>query len=343
MKESNKIIVNASNIHSGGGRTLLLGFLGGLKNVNDTFIIYTDPRFKFNFKLPKTVKIIKVNKFSRFLVALKIYKSANKGDKILYFGNLPPYLKFKTDDVSLLLSSRFYIDSISMRGFNLKHKLKIFLEKIYFNCFINNISNIIVQTSSMHKLLLTYGFKKKISIIAFDDFKDIKVKNPNLRREKNSFIYVASLLPYKNHKRLLKAWFKLKQIGIEPKLYLTCDQKNSISRWIDSYVKKNDLNVVLLKNLNREEIFVKYNLVEVLIYPSLFEAYGLPLIEAKKNDMYIISSDLDYCWDFLHPDDFFNPKDVNSIVRAVLRYLKRTPTLNKIYSSKEFIKKIINK
>ena len=336
-----KTFVNASNIHSGGGRTLLLGFFEGLKSINNNFIIYTDVRFKYNIKLPKSVKVIKVNMFTRFLIGFKIYKLATKNDKVLYFGNLPPYLKFKTNDVNLLLSSRFYIDNISMKGFKISQRLKIILEKIYFNIFLNNVSNIIVQTSSMKKLLVEYGFKKKISITAFDDINENNFKKLNNKREKNSFIYVASLLPYKNHKRLVKAWLILQNSGLQPRLYLTYYQKNSIYNWILSFIEKYKLNIVLLENLKRKDLLKKYNSTEVLIYPSLFEAYGLPLVEAKKNNMHIISSDLDYCWDFLHPDDFFNPEDVNSIVRAVQRYLKKTPDLNKIYSPIKFINKLI--
>ena len=55
------------------------------------------------------------------------------------------------------------------------------------------------------------------------------------------------------------------------------------------------------------ELINTYSKVQTLIYPSLFEAYGLPLVEAKKYKMKIICSDLDYCWDFIEPDDFFSP------------------------------------
>jgi len=82
--------------------------------------------------------------------------------------------------------------------------------------------------------------------------------------------------------------------------------------------------------------------VEALIYPSLFEAYGLPLIEAKKYQMKIIASDLDYCWDFIEPDYFFNPYDVQSITRSVKRFLEIKTDLDIIYKPKDFFKKILD-
>ena len=80
----------------------------------------------------------------------------------------------------------------------------------------------------------------------------------------------------------------------------------------------------------------------MLIYPSFFEAYGLPLIEARKYHLKILASDMDYSWDFITPDGFFNPHDVDSITRAVKRYLNRPDTLDQIYTPKEFINKLLS-
>jgi glycosyltransferase involved in cell wall biosynthesis len=194
----------------------------------------------------------------------------------------------------------------------------------------------------MQKLLQESGFKKKISVWAFDDIGETLLHTQNsLIKEPLSFIYVASLLPYKNHHRLLKAWKKLKDEGIEPRLYLTIDQDNSTKKIIEEFVLHNKLNVVFLKKLCREELIKFYEKAEFLIYPSYFEAYGLPLIEAKKFQLKILAADIDYSWDFLIPDDFFNPHDVDSIVRALKRSLKVTPKLDTIYSPKEFINKLM--
>ena len=339
--ENKNIFINASNIHSGGGKTLLNGLLQALKTRKESIYLFVDPRYHINFDLPESLVIIKINKFLRFSVASRIKQISNKkSDQIIYFGNLPPIKKFKSLHVSLLLSSRFYVDSISMKGFKITDSIKIYFEKLYFKFFIKNVSHIIVQTSSMSKKLTEFGFKKKISVLPFDDLGPVELKKIS-NKEPSSFIYVASLIPYKNHKRLLKAWNLLKDLGLNPKLYLTVDNDCDLKKWIKFFIKQNNLNIELLENLSRKELIERYIKTEVLIYPSLFEAYGLPLIEAKKYQMKIISSDLDYCWDFLSPDEFFNPEDVHSIVRAVKRYLKVKPNLDKIYNSKEFLNKVI--
>ena len=337
-----KLIVNASNCHQGGGKTLIHGFLKGASKPIKT-IVFIDDRLEIDFPISDSIDIIRTNKFNRFLVGFKIKKLANEDDKILYFGNLPPFLKFKCNNVLLQLSSRFYVDSINMRGFSLKDIIKIYLEKFYFKLFIKNVTQVIVQTSTMYNLLKDSGFKNKISIWGFDDlYGDSQKNNEIINKEKNTFIYVASLLPYKNHQRLLKSWKKLKQDNINPKLYLTIEGNGFSKKSLKKFVEYHNLNVIFLEDITREKLLSIFLRVETLIYPSLFEAYGLPLIEAKKHNMKIIASDLDYCWDFIEPDEFFNPYDVDSIVRAVKRFLKKEKNLDTIYSPQEFFNKILN-
>ncbi len=335
-----RLIINASNCHNGGGRTLIYGFLKGVSDATET-LLFIDQRLEINFPISKSIKIIRTNRYNRFFIALKIKKILKKNDKVIYFGNLPPYINFNCDNILLQLSSRFYVDTISMKGFKWKDRLKIYLEKLYYKLFIKNISQVIVQTSTMRNKLLKSGFKKEISVWALDDLGNQQI-NKNIIKEKNTFIYVASLLPYKNHKRLLKAWNQLKSQGIYPKLYLTVDGDSALKKWIEKFVLKNKLNIVFLENISRSELLLKYNEVEALIYPSLFEAYGLPLIEAKKYQMKIIASDLDYCWDFIEPDYFFNPYDVQSITRSVKRFLEIKTDLDIIYKPKDFFNKILD-
>jgi len=336
---SPRIIVNAANCHIGGGRTLLNGFLKGLKSYCGEVIVYVDARFIHNIALSENVTFIKVNRFKRYKITLDIKKRIKPDDIILYFGNLPPFSKIKSNNVYLMLSSRFYVDRISFKGFKLKSILTIGAEKLYFKMFIKNIDHLIVQTTSMKNLVLKTGFDRNIFIWPFHDL-DILNNSPihsSSKKDVGSFIYVASLVPYKNHQRLLEAWKILKNENLNPKLYLTVDSDNALSKWIISFVKENKLNVSLLFNLSRNELLSYYEKSDVLIYPSLFEAYGLPLIEAKSYNLKVIAADLDYCWDFIHPDGWFNPVDVNSISRAIKRYLMTSNNLDKVLTPTEFI------
>jgi glycosyltransferase involved in cell wall biosynthesis len=340
-KGNNKsIYINASNCHQGGGKTLLDSFISGIENSNDNFFLYIDTRYNPPKNHSLNIVFIKITIWERIFISQRIKKHAGNEDVVIYFGNLPPILKFNKVKVILLLSNRFYVDSISYKGFTFRDMLKIKLEKIYFNLFKSNVNEFVVQTTTMKNLLqrninntkviLTLPFENSLLI---DDFTQEK--------EANTFIYVASLLPYKNHKRLIQAWIKLKNEGISPKLFLTIDQNNEIGNWIKFNIVEYNLNVILLERISRSELMNIYRKCEFLIYPSYFEAYGLPLVEATNHNLKLLTADIDYCWDLVTPYDFFNPYDASSIERCVKRAIKFYPKKTNILKPKEFINKII--
>jgi glycosyltransferase involved in cell wall biosynthesis len=338
--------VNASNCHKGGGKTLLESFIFGISNehfqyIHSQYIIYVDRRFNIPVESYKNISFKPVCLFERFFISFKIKNRINENDVVINFGNLPPIIRFKKNKVILLLSSRFYIDNISFKGFLIRDRIKINLEKYYFLLTLKHVDKFLVQTNTMKELMLKMKIcESKIHILPF--FNDIDAQNILNPKEKNSFIYVASLIPYKNHMRLLEAWLRLKKSGITLKLYLTIDEDNYIKKLIKNFIINNNLDsVVLLENIDRNSLLNIYKICEYLIYPSYFEAYGLPLIEAQKYNLKILAADVDYCWDLINPYDYFNPYDTKSIERCVKRSIGFEIKTNDILSPKQFINQLI--
>ena len=124
-----KIFVNATNCHQGGGKTLLDSFISGLTDVEDSYIIFVDERYSNSFILNENITLVKIQRLKRFLVGFKIYNERSDNDTILYFGNLPPLLRYKNNKVILLLSNRFYVQNIIKGRMPFFETIKIFLEK----------------------------------------------------------------------------------------------------------------------------------------------------------------------------------------------------------------------
>jgi glycosyltransferase involved in cell wall biosynthesis len=61
-----------------------------------------------------------------------------------------------------------------------------------------------------------------------------------------------------------------------------------------------------------------YNFCEFRIYPSLFESFGLPLIEAANYNCKVIASDLFYTHEIIEPSLTFDPYSTESISNAIL-------------------------
>ena len=106
----NKIIINASNIHTGGGKVLvndLLIYLG--KYFKNEVTIFIDSRCDLNFKFENT-NIIKISKYQRLIVWYYIKKLVNKNDLILNYTNVPSIFKFRCKTF-LIQSNRFVIEN----------------------------------------------------------------------------------------------------------------------------------------------------------------------------------------------------------------------------------------
>ena len=74
-----------------------------------------------------------------------------------------------------------------------------------------------------------------------------------------------------------------------------------------------------------------------LIFPSYFESFGLPLLEAKNLNIDIVASEKDYVRDMVDPKETFDPSSSNSIARAIKRYLNIDEPKTNIKGAKEFI------
>ena len=59
-----------------------------------------------------------------------------------------------------------------------------------------------------------------------------------------------------------------------------------------------------------------------LVFPSLGESFGLPLIEARQAGLSILAPELDYVRDVCEPAQTFDPQSATSIARAVKRFLQ---------------------
>ena len=144
-----KIVINACNIHIGGGKTILLDFLTSSINFSEiTFHVLIDPRFDQSLINSKNIifEIVPISK--RFSVFSKIEKIVDQDDLILYFGNLPPMSPHK-EKVLLLQSNRFLVDNFPLTGLTLKTKIRIFIERFMFRKGIKNVDLLIVQSETM--------------------------------------------------------------------------------------------------------------------------------------------------------------------------------------------------
>ena len=181
----------------------------------------------------------------------------------------------------------------------------------------------------------------KVKVIAY---KNILPKNTFKNKKKYDFVYIASDEIYKNHENLLKAWVRLCLDEIYPCLCLVLPKNSSVKDKVNKLKNEyKDIKVVVLDTNEREEAINALKLSKTLIFPSKFESYGLPIVEAKMNNLKIIASEKDYVRDLVDPEETFDPESDLSIYRAIKRFLKKKDQKTDIVNASNFIDYIISK
>ncbi len=339
-------IINATSIHKGGGLTYLFLIQKYIDKKNK--LIFLDSRSKKYIKDFKNIKIIFLRKgpfrnirilFYRIKYILKFNKFNSKEENIKKFtelslNGLPPLFRIgnKFTKVYIFCQNRLVFEKNNFKLFGIfyfKVYLYLLIHKILFNLFKRPDDIIIVQTQSMRKLLMDLKIKNKIilqekiwgNINKENYFKilDLGTKdfqyNPKLEYIKNLYksnilyFYPAYCLPHKNHFNLLKAFEELEKNDKYPhKLLLTITNVD-----YHKLFKNKNQNVILLNDLSYKEIFIIYRYIDYLIFPSLIESYGLPLLEAMFSNVDIIASDLPFVYDICKPSLAFNPNKIEDI------------------------------
>jgi len=127
------------------------------------------------------------------------------------------------------------------------------------------------------------------------------------------FFYPASFEPHKNHKILFNVFRTLSKNSFNNiKLLVTINSSQIPIKY------KDNNQIIFLGNQQQTTIHKIYEIVDFLIFPSINESLGLPLIEAKLHDLPIIASNLDYVYDVCKPKYTFNPYSEEDIYHKIV-------------------------
>ncbi|MDR3409562.1 MAG: glycosyltransferase family 4 protein [Formivibrio sp.] len=323
-----RLFVHATNVHSGGGLSLLRPLLMAIPADIETTALL-DIRMTHIGMLTKklSIRYVFATILQRVSAEWWLAKHTKQNDIILCFGNLPPLFKLQ-GHIVVFVQNRYLIDNVSLAGFPLKIRIRLEVERLWFSARIKNIHEFVVQTPTM-KRLLDVRTKGKIPVRVLPFMMDPegyarKIQPPEIKmKEKFNFLYVASGEPHKNHRKLIAAWCLLANEGIFPLLKLTLEKRYfpELCSWLEHNIGQYRLNVENVGSIPHAEVNQLYSQAGALIYPSVFESFGLPLIEARQAGLPVLASELDYVRDVLDPEQSFDPESAVSIARAVKRFL----------------------
>tara|TARA_B100000989_G_C19506424_1_gene456708 strand:- start:220 stop:1224 length:1005 start_codon:yes stop_codon:yes gene_type:complete len=309
------ILYYGIGMHVAGGLTVLKKLVENINTENS--LIYYDSRVGSFIENIKNSHPKKYNLFIRIWDEYKIAKN-DKFKKIFYLNGLPPIFKNKNTQ-SIVLFQNTNIFKTKYRNFFSWFFSRDFLRFIKFFLFKSKVNDWVVLSLNAKRILQKYLPKSSnIILVNLDDHKN---KNKtNYDKKTYDFIYPATLGYHKNHDKLIESFCLLAEEDIYPSLLLTISEQELKKTNFLNIVQTNSLNIYF-KYFEPDEMAKIYSDTRALIYPSMNETLGLPLIEAKTYNLDIIASELDFVRDLSDPIQSFDPTSALSISRAVKRYL----------------------
>lgn len=315
------ILIDSIYIHTSGGQILLNQLIEKIINssLNNVFFLF-DSRLKLkvtNSIDHKNKKFLISNEYTR----LNFYfKNKSKIKTVFCLANVPPPINLN-GPVHIYFHNHLLLDT-SNADLNFKQKSLLWLKRRYIQFVNRETYKWHVQTQLIQKKLNKHIHvpAKNINVTPF--FPELKTKTtPQKRISSASFIYVAAFSPHKNHNNLIKGCIQAAQrINTTINLSLTLDNENT-KKLISNYKIPNNLMINALGTLPIEKLIEKYVEHQFLIYPSLKESFGLPLIEAAQLGLKVIAADLPYTYEVIKPSLTFDPLSVSSIRDIIINAL----------------------
>lgn len=309
-----KILFDSVYVHNGGGKEILDIIINYIykHDLENYFLFLLDNRYSEPIHSYKKIDSLKISPSEK---GRRDFYKKNSFEFCFCFSNIPPpaYFNKKT---SIYFHNDLFLNP-TKSNLSFTTIIKNCIKKYYIINTINKSYEWCVQTELMKKKLNeVYGIENnKIHVYPIFDSNKIKSKKLN-----NSFVYVCNSSKHKNHKRLMDAFIKASN-KTESKLHLKLTLSDNDFKKSE-YNRTNTPHNLLIENIGvvgKEKLSNLYLESKFLIYPSLNESLGLPLIEAVNRDCFIIASDKNYVNEVVDPSIIFNPYSSESISEAIIK------------------------
>lgn len=190
-----------------------------------------------------------------------------------------------------------------------------------------NVSNHLIAISRTTKeaIITQFGMpENRITVTYLGSPTLVEPVSDNIRKQ--PFIMaVGTLEPRKNLASVLRAYGYLKQLVAHPPKLVLVGRKGWGDLSLERIIEENNLGkeVEILGFVTEQELAMLYTAAEALVYPTLSEGFGLPVLEAMTYGCPVITSNLSSLPEIV--DDaamLINPYDSQELCMAMHRLLQ---------------------
>tara|TARA_B100001057_G_scaffold264273_1_gene264376 strand:- start:4485 stop:5621 length:1137 start_codon:yes stop_codon:yes gene_type:complete len=341
-----KIGLNATcfNHRSSGAKQRFIGIYNKLFKLmpNSTFIIYEPANYSlanyfkgFENILFKKTPINSDSHLSKILVGYFFWIKEFKKEKfdIFEFFNLPLYSSSKFKSLMTIHDIRGAYSEYSFLG-----KL---IYKSILRYAIKNSNQIITVSEFMKNDILKLHKNVDIKVIyngiSLENFKTLSKDDEEkiikkIKIPENFILSVGHYEKRKNFLKLIDAFYKLYHDQKDLKLILVGNESDDKKKIINK-INQLDLekSVYLLEGLSDAEVKIIYRKAKLFVFPSLYEGFGIPILEAMISGCPIVLSNIDVFREITQNNyPYFDPLDSDSILKYIKKYLDNSKERNNL-------------
>lgn len=241
----------------------------------------------------------------------------------------------------VLLHQGLIVSNYPFPSYEWKLRIKTWLLKYIFKLNIANVDDVYVQLPWMKRQVIK---RYNINESQVDVIRTHKPSfNSDLSEEPNTstrFLYPAAPFHYKNHQVILDALMQLpsdllKEIHVD---FTFDSNSNNYAQKLALLVRQHQLPIKFIGTIPHEQLMVKYT-YSTLIYSSMIESLGFPLIEARGTQSSIFVIDLPYARESLQDYGrtyyFSNATELATLMKAYLMNAEIPPDSIKSINPKQ--------
>lgn len=304
------------------------------KNV-DVEIIYVEPKFipQFVFRFLKLFGFDLYTAWKNYPIYLNFSKTQRGVEGIWHFSNqqqafLLNYVKPKRSVITVH-------DIIPIASeFKLSSSFGQFLFKLASKS-IKKADRILVDSENTKKdiIRVLHINPKKIDVVYLGvDFNYFKKLNVKRASRDFTITYIGSEMPRKNFETLIKAFAKLKQKLPNVKLVKVGEEQwPGMREKHKKLIKQLGLNDFVIFKDYVEDLPKEYNKADLFVFPSLYEGFGLPPLEAMACGCPVVCSNATSLPE-VGGDAvlYFNPNDSDELADKIYKVLTDKKLKNKL-------------